>query len=116
MMQKPKYTEETEYKILEQIATSAGIKIKYTEVPEGLACYLKGENTIIMSKDDIYEFAPFALAHEISHCLIEHFYDFKMIDYTLNETINYFLEADADKIASVLTHLAIRIANNIDRQ
>ena len=115
-MQKPKYTQETEYKILERIATSAGIEIKYTEVPKGISCYLKGENTIIMSKHDIYEFAPFVLAHEISHCLIEYFYDFKMNNYNLNKTIHYFLEADADKIASVLTHLAVRIANNIDKQ
>ena len=118
-MKKPNYTHFVIYKILEDLAYKAGIKIEYNELPTNTyGQSFSKESKIVMSNTNIYidnkdedggNNASFILAHEIAHTLINKMYDYNEYDYD-NDIVTYkFIDADADKIAGALYNLALMI-------
>lgn len=109
-MGKPDYTKEDVYQVLEGIAEAAGFKIEYHRI-EGtlLGYYYPKSDTIHMPDVQKGDCPPFVLAHEISHALIEYFYKVNLFSYNHSDITKNFIEADADKLASILCHLSARI-------
>lgn len=118
-MKKPSYTDFAIYRILEDLAYKAGIKIEYNKLPNntnGLS--FSEERKIVMSNTNIYidnkdevggTNASFILAHEIAHALINKMYNYNEFDYD-NDIVTYkFIDADADKIGGALYNLALMI-------
>lgn len=111
-MCKPQYTQDSVYKILETLCASAGVRVRYTSVPDDP---IKGElwaradeqaRVIEMPEEDIFEspmHAALVLGHELAHIAAQ-------IDSTDDPAEGIAREAMCDMLGAFLCKLAEMIA------